>query len=204
MVANRETPCSYYCWCLGGVPLRLPFVCPDSDHLLLLLHPWLYPAQLPGEESRLPSHSVTVISTWRLIVIMHVSAVHTCNIVWLWWNNTLTDNNDTLFSIYDTCGPMAIPNHIMNLLRPVFSLFLLPVSRASTHVPRDQFYTNICHLHVHVQQHQYGAWSSAENHFHWGIWCCDIFKHPSLHPPPPSPALSSYLSILCYVTLYPG
>jgi hypothetical protein len=56
---NREAPGSYYCWCFGGVPLHLPFICPDSDHLLLLLHPWLYPAQLPGEESRLPSHSVT-------------------------------------------------------------------------------------------------------------------------------------------------
>ena len=62
MIGNRETPGSYYCWCVGGIPLHLPVVCPDPDHLLLLLYPWLYPAQLPGEESCLPSHPVTVIS----------------------------------------------------------------------------------------------------------------------------------------------
>ena len=56
---NRETPGGYYCWCLGGVPLHLPIVCADPDHLLLLLYPWLYPAQLPGKERRLPSNSVT-------------------------------------------------------------------------------------------------------------------------------------------------
>ena len=56
---NRETPGGYYCWCIGGIPLHLRVVCPDPDHLLLLLYPWLYPAQLPGEERCLPSHSVT-------------------------------------------------------------------------------------------------------------------------------------------------